>query len=376
MTAKWVDFKIIRQHLGFADVLAHYGINYQASGNQVKVLCPFHDDHKPSLGVNLEKGVYNCFACGAGGNALDFVAHMEGLDPDNTTELRKAALLAAKTFGIEQATVKPKKQAKGKTKKTVNASAKPAKGAKNARQKAQKPSDKGDQPEGEKTAPEGKIDAGQPSGGQTKSGGNKPLTFKLKLERKHPFIKARRKQLGLGKKRIKDFGIGYANKGMMKGRICFPIHNEKNELIAYSGRWASESLPEDVSRYLLPKGFEKSKVLFNLNRVLSMRDSHADLDTVVIVEGFWSVMRLHAKGIPCVSTFGDSVSLEQVELLCKNGFTSAILIFDGDEGGRCGTEQSLPLLAARLFTKVVNLDDGVKPDVMDEQIVSALPCYC
>jgi len=349
MTAKWVDFKIIRQHLGFADVLAHYGINYQASGNQVKVLCPFHDDHKPSLGVNLEKGVYNCFACGAGGNALDFVAHMEGLDPDNTTELRKAALLAAKTFGIEQATVKPKKQAKktGKTKKTVNASAKPAKGAKNARQKAQKPSDKGDQPEGEKTAPEGKIDAGQPSGGQTKSGGNKPLTFKLKLERKHPFIKARRKQLGLGKKRIKDFGIGYANKGMMKGRICFPIHNEKNELIAYSGRWASESLPEDVSRYLLPKGFEKSKVLFNLNRVLSMRDSHADLDTVVIVEGFWSVMRLHAKGIPCVSTFGDSVSLEQVELL-----------------------------AARLFTKVVNLDDGVKPDVMDEQIVSALPCYC
>ena len=127
MTAKWVDFKIIRQHLGFADVLAHYGINYQASGHQVKVLCPFHDDHKPSLGVNLEKGVYNCFACGAGGNALDFVAHMEGLDPDNTTELRKAALLAAKTFGIEQATVKPKKQAKktGKTKKTVNASAKP-----------------------------------------------------------------------------------------------------------------------------------------------------------------------------------------------------------------------------------------------------------
>ena len=40
--------------------------------------------------MNLEKQVYNCFACDAGGNALDFVAHMEGLDPANTSELRKA----------------------------------------------------------------------------------------------------------------------------------------------------------------------------------------------------------------------------------------------------------------------------------------------
>ena len=53
--------------------------------------------------MNLEKQVYNCFACGAGGNALDFVAHMEGLNPSNTNELRKAALAAADTFGIDEA---------------------------------------------------------------------------------------------------------------------------------------------------------------------------------------------------------------------------------------------------------------------------------
>ena len=58
-------------------------------------------------GVNLEKQVYNCFACDAGGNALDFVAHMEGLDPNNTSELRKAALAAADTFGIDQALKRP-----------------------------------------------------------------------------------------------------------------------------------------------------------------------------------------------------------------------------------------------------------------------------
>ena len=59
------------------------------------------------------------------------------------------------------------------------------------------------------------------------------------------------------------------------------------ELIAHSGRWASDELPEDVPRYLLPKGFEKSKVLHNLHRVLEKGS-----DTVVIVEGFWSVLRL------------------------------------------------------------------------------------
>jgi len=146
-------------------------------------------------------------------------------------------------------------------------------------------------------------------------------------------------------------------------------------LIAYSGRWASASLPDDISKYLLPKGFEKSKVLFNLNRVIGMRKAHPDLDTAVIVEGFWSVIRLHGEGIPCVSTFGDSVSIDQIELLVQNGFKSVVLIFDGDEGGRAGTEQSLPLLAERLFTKVINLEDGVKPDVMRKQLVSALPCY-
>ena len=96
----------------------------------------------------------------------------------------------------------------------------------------------------------------------------------------------------------------------MKERICFPIHDAKGELIAYSGRWASDDLPEDVPRYLLPKGFEKSKVLYNLHRILEKGS-----DTVVIVEGFWSVLRLHSEGIPCVSTFGDSVSEAHAELL-------------------------------------------------------------
>ena len=107
-------------------MLAHYGIDEHGSGDQIKIICPFHNDHKPSCGVNLEKQVYNCFACDAGGNALDFVAHMEGLDPSNTSELRKAALAAADTFGIDEALQRPA-NGRVKTKNKTARSDKPVK---------------------------------------------------------------------------------------------------------------------------------------------------------------------------------------------------------------------------------------------------------
>jgi len=195
---------------------------------------------------------------------------------------------------------------------------------------------------------------------------NQPLTFTLKLDHKHPYIEAR----GFKKKLIKKFGIGFSDKGMMKGRIAFQIHNERGELIAHSGRWADDELPEDVPRYLLPKGFEKSKVLYNLHRVLEEGS-----DTVVIVEGFWSVLRLHSEDIPCVSTFGDSVSEAQASLLVELGFKNVILIYDGDEGGRIGTQSSLPILAERLFVKTVALEDGIKPDTMSDDILATLPRF-
>lgn len=351
--AKWVDFKTVREHLSFRDVLIHYNIEEHGHGDQIKIICPFHNDHKPSCGVNHEKQVYNCFACDAGGNALDFVAHMEGLEPSNTTELRKAAMFAANTFGIDEALERPSNgrvKAKSKVggKAPVRAKSKPAKA------KADKPVAANDR---EETA-----------GVQKKS--NQPLTFTLKLDHKHPYIEAR----GYKKKLIKKFGIGFSDKGMMKGRICFPIHNEKGELIAYSGRWADEDLPEDVPRYLLPKGFEKSKVLYNLHRVLE-KAQETNLDTVVIVEGFWSVLRLHSEGIPCVSTFGDSVSDAQAELLVEHGVKNVILIYDGDEGGRIGTQSSLPILAEKLFVKTVALEDGIKPDTMSDDILATLPRF-
>jgi hypothetical protein len=75
------------------------------------------------------------------------------------------------------------------------------------------------------------------------------------------------------------------NAAAMKGRICFPTHNREGEQIAYSGRWVASDKPKNIPGYLLPKGFEKSRVLFNLNRVLAHEGT---TETIVIVEGFWT----------------------------------------------------------------------------------------
>ena len=48
------------------------------NGN-INGLCPFHDDHNASFGADLQTGQYNCFACGAKGNAVTFLANIENI---------------------------------------------------------------------------------------------------------------------------------------------------------------------------------------------------------------------------------------------------------------------------------------------------------
>ena len=58
------------------------------------------------------------------------------------------------------------------------------------------------------------------------------------------------------------FGLGYCARGMMKGRIAIPIHDETDALVGYAGRWPGDPA-EGEERYKLPPGFKKSRVLYN-----------------------------------------------------------------------------------------------------------------
>ena len=89
---EYIDFEHVKEHGDFEAVLAHYNITYQGSGGQLRALCPFHDDTKPSLSITLvetakaKANTYHCHGCQADGSLLDFVAEMEDMD-----DLREAA---------------------------------------------------------------------------------------------------------------------------------------------------------------------------------------------------------------------------------------------------------------------------------------------
>ena len=71
-----MDFQRVKQSVRMEEVLAAYSIHIQRGG---WAICPFHDDRKPSLKV-YDHGYY-CFACGAGGDVINFVANMEHIQP-------------------------------------------------------------------------------------------------------------------------------------------------------------------------------------------------------------------------------------------------------------------------------------------------------
>ncbi len=70
----------IKQNVDLASVIESSGITLKKSGKSYKGFCPFHDDTKtPSLSVTPEKGLWQCFGCGAGGDVIDFLRKKEGL---------------------------------------------------------------------------------------------------------------------------------------------------------------------------------------------------------------------------------------------------------------------------------------------------------
>lgn len=84
----------IRNRVDIVDVISHY-IPLSRKGKSFKCVCPFHDDHDPSLSVSQDKQIFNCFVCGTGGNVFTFVQKYENIS------FVEAVLKVAQLAGIE-----------------------------------------------------------------------------------------------------------------------------------------------------------------------------------------------------------------------------------------------------------------------------------
>ena len=63
---------------------------------------------------------------------------------------------------------------------------------------------------------------------------------------------------------VEHFGIGYCSRGIMRGTIAIPIHDEEGQLVASAGRRLKPSDIREYGKYKLPKGFKQERVLYKL----------------------------------------------------------------------------------------------------------------
>jgi DNA primase len=132
-------------------------------------------------------------------------------------------------------------------------------------------------------------------------------------------------------------------------------------LVAYAGRWPGST---DQPKYQLPKGFKKSLELFNLHRaILEPPDQ-----PLVIVEGYFDVMKLHQHGCKkVVALMGSSMSEAQEALLQKHtdAVSRIILMLDEDDAGRNARNDIALRLAQFVFVRIYAFD---KPESQPEHL--------
>jgi DNA primase len=330
----WIDFKELRSRLSFEKVLERYGVEVKRKGNQHHGYCPLPGHvgkrNSPSFSANLERGIFQCFGCGAKGNLLDFAALMEKADPKDGEALRKIALeLQREFFGVEPAAEAPKKK------------------------------------------PEAKPNVDAPAVI------NAPLNFELKgLGPAHPYLAER----GFKLETVVHFGLGFCSRGMLKDRIAIPLHDSGGKLVGYAGRVIDdEAITADNPRYRFPGARERDGKAFEFRKTLFLYNGFRfkkPLDELVVVESFTSVWWLTQNQIPnVVATMGADCSDEQAALIAKLVKTEGRvwMISDGDPAGERFALSVLMKISPNRFIRWVKCDEGKQPtDFTSEQLKACL----
>ncbi len=336
MKTNWIDFKVLRTKLDFEQVLRHYGVEVKRKGKQHHGFCPLpnHNGKKnsPSFSANLEKGIFQCFGCGAKGNVLEFAALMEKADPKDGAALHKVAAELQKRFfpEISDTSTEPKKAA------------------------AKKP---------EKTEPKDDLPVVI----------NPSLGFELKdLDAEHPYLLSR----GFTPETIEYFGLGFCSRGLLKDRVAIPLHDVSSALVGYAGRVVDDAtITEDNPRYRFPGKREKGGTVFEFRKTLFLYIGFrikTPVDDLIVVEGFTGVWWLTQNGLPCVvATMGADCSENPAALLLSlvkpNG--RVWIVPDGDKAGERHAQALLSLISPHRFMRWVKMADGKQPtDFSGEQL--------
>ncbi len=320
-------------------------------GRTFQCLCPFHDDHNPSMQVNPERQTYRCWVCNEGGDCFSYVMKHDNLS------FPEALTLLAEKAGIEL----PRRS---RNEAGFGESSGPKKSdlfdvlvwASREFQQCLKSSALG--------APAREYLASRqlkPEIVEQFALGYHPDDWHWLQER----ARGRFSVDSLAVVRLvgaRDNGPGHYD--FFVDRLLFPICDERSRPVAFGGRIIpGRPAKEDAPKYWnSPESplFSKSRLCYGLDQA---REAIRRTETVVVTEGYMDCIKAHQHGLKnAVATLGTALTENHVQVL-KRLARKFVLIYDGDTAGLNAAERSLPrFLAQDVDLRILTLPEGLDPD--------------
>jgi len=335
------------------DIVALAGeyLPLRRSGTKYKALCPWHDDHNPSLELNPERQSFKCWSCGVGGDIFDFVKNIEHVD------FSEALRMLADRAGIALESPPPNASPSPGPSKSelleVNAWAEEvfARALQNSAEVL------------------GYVDGR----GLTRQSAERFRLGYAPEDRGWLLALARRQRISM--EMLEQAGLTTTSpdspglvRERFRGRLIFPIHDDRGRTIGFGGR----ILPE-VERKLAGEGKHVAKYLngpetslFHKRSILFAADlartASREAGWVAVVEGYTDVIAAHQVGLcNVVGTMGTALGEDHLRALRRLA-DRVVLVFDGDQAGQSAADRALELfLESELDLRVLTLPPNLDP---------------
>ena len=320
----------LKNIVDIADVVGSY-IPLKKSGANFVCVCPFHNDKHPSMSVSPSKGIYHCFSCKAGGDAIKFVMEYEKLGYVEAIE----KLASIYNVALEYTSSKNESKIDKKILENLNLHYKTLL-YKNPEAlnylKSRSITD----------AIIEKWELGWAAGSQNTLN----LLQNENIEPKEAL------EVGAIKQNESGYYASFIN------RITFPIYNHLGRLVGFGGRTISDN-PAKYINSPQSQIFDKSKIFYGYDKAKSeIYRSHS----IVICEGYMDCIMLHAAGINnAVAVLGTALTQKHIPLI-QRGDIKVTLSFDSDSAGINAAFKSARLLMEhQIDGKVVLISGGKDP---------------
>ena len=322
--------------------LKRKGVNYVAC-------CPFHNEKTPSFVVSPSKGLYKCFGCGKGGNAVTFVMEQEAVS------YPEALKMVAKRYGIEvhEEALSEEELRRNDDRESMFAlNSWAAEYFANFLHRDSEGINVGlsyfRQKRGLTEATIKKFGLGF-----CPSKGDRMTQDALTAGYKQEFL------LSTGLSLVSERNGGLYDR--FRDRVIFPVHNISGRIVAFGGRTLRTD--KQVAKYQnSPESeiYSKKRELYGLyfaKRAIQQQDF------AILVEGYLDVISMHQAGIEnVVASSGTSLTTEQIRLLGR--FTKNItVIYDGDSAGIHASLRGIDMILKEgMNVRVVLLPEPEDPD--------------